>query len=118
MRDILPALIARQIRILPIVVERQAKHVCIRLELYGCSYQGKSIIDRLNTHGLYWNALSSFRYVNSMFDEDGPMTYSIPQGDKRGYDVQFIDETYDGDNDNGILKRKLKSLVDFNNRQN
>lgn len=32
------------------------------------------------------------------------MSYTIPQGDKRGYDVDFIDEIYDGYNDNGTLK--------------
>ncbi len=32
------------------------------------------------------------------------ISYSIPQGDKRGYNVQFIDEIYDGQNENGILK--------------
>ncbi len=45
----------------------------MRLELYGCSYQG-------------------------------PISYSIPQGDKRSYDIPFIDETYDGYNENGTLK--------------
>jgi hypothetical protein len=40
MRDILPSLIAKQIRIIPIVTGVKPKHVCMRLELYGCSYQG------------------------------------------------------------------------------
>ena len=35
---------------------------------------------------------------------DGPISYSIPQGDKRGYDIEFIDETFDGYIDNGTLK--------------
>ncbi|CAF3035602.1 unnamed protein product [Rotaria socialis] len=82
MRDILPSLIAKQIRIIPIVTTLQPKHICMRLELYGCSY------------------------------EDGPISYSIPQGDKRGYDVEFIDETYDGHNDNGTLKDGLGQLTD------
>jgi hypothetical protein len=32
------------------------------------------------------------------------ISYSIPQGDKLGYDIQFFDEIYDGNNENGILK--------------
>ncbi len=35
---------------------------------------------------------------------DGLIAYSMPQGDKRGYNAQFWDETYDGENDNGTLK--------------
>ena len=41
MRDILPSLVAKQIRIIPIVTGIKPKHICMRLELYGCSYQGK-----------------------------------------------------------------------------
>jgi len=37
---------------------------------------------------------------------DGPISYSIPQGDRRSYDIQFFDETYDGYNENGTLKGK------------
>ncbi|CAF3067249.1 unnamed protein product [Rotaria sp. Silwood2] len=74
MRDLLPSIIARQIRIIPIVTGPLSKYICMRLELYGCSY------------------------------EDGLISYSMPQGDKRGYDVQFFDETYDGQNENGTLK--------------
>ena len=33
---------------------------------------------------------------------DGLISYSIPQGDKYGYDVQLFDEVYDGENENGI----------------
>ena len=73
MRDILPALVARHIRIVPMVTVGTPKHICLRVELYGCSY------------------------------DDGPIAYSIPQGDKRGYDVQFFDETFDGLDINGTL---------------
>ncbi|CAF1648624.1 unnamed protein product, partial [Adineta ricciae] len=82
MRDILPSLVAKQIRIIPIVTGIKPKHICMRLELYGCSYQ------------------------------DGPISYSIPQGDRRGYDVEFLDETYDGYNVNGTLKDGLGQLTD------
>ncbi|UJR26817.1 hypothetical protein I4U23_008130 [Adineta vaga] len=81
-RDILPLLVAKQIRIIPVVPGIKPKHICMRLELYGCSY------------------------------EDGPISYSIPQGDRRGYDVQFLDETYDGHNENGTLKDGLGQLTD------
>jgi len=43
--------------------------------------------------------------------KDGPVSYSIPQGDRRGYDVQFIDETYDGRNTNGTLNGKKHLCV-------
>lgn len=82
MRDILPALIARQIRLIPIVTGSQAKHICLRLEFYGCIYQ------------------------------DAPISYEIPQGDQRGYDIHFFDETYDGSNENGFLKDGLGQLTD------
>ncbi len=52
----------------------------------------------------------SFPNKNYLF-LDGPISYSIPQGDKRGYDIQFIDETYDGFNENGTLKGKKNSLI-------
>ncbi|CAF3997659.1 unnamed protein product [Rotaria sp. Silwood2] len=77
-RDILPSLIAKQIRIIPIVTSLKPKYVCMRLELYGY----------------------------------GPISYSMPQGDKRGYDIEFFDETYDGKNENGTLKDGLGQLTD------
>jgi len=43
---------------------------------------------------------------------DGLISYSIPQGDKRGYNTQFYDEIYDGENENGILKNGLGQLTD------
>lgn len=72
-RDLLPSIIARQVRIIPVVPGTVAKHVCMRLELYGCAYQG-------------------------------PTSYTISQGDQRGYEAQFLDETYDGQIENGILQ--------------
>ena len=35
---------------------------------------------------------------------DNVISYSIPQGDQLRYNVRFLDETYDGQNQNGILK--------------
>ena len=81
MRDLLPSIIARQIRIIPVVPGPLAKHVCLRLELYGCAYQG-------------------------------PISYTISQGDQRGDEAQFLDETYDGQSDKGILRGRLDERRD------
>ncbi|CAF0745440.1 unnamed protein product [Didymodactylos carnosus] len=80
MREILPIIVARKIRIIPLT--DIPKKVCIRLELYGC----------LSTDDL--------------------LSYSMPQGDKRGFDVLFIDNTYDGKNSNGTLIDGLGQLTD------
>ncbi|XP_076752550.1 discoidin domain-containing receptor 2 [Xylocopa sonorina] len=55
--------------------------VCMRVELYGC----------------YWS--------------DGVVSYSMPQGDKRGNEWEFFDATYDGHWD-GELRRGLGQLTD------
>ena len=77
MRDLLPTIVARQIRLIPLAAESTSKYICMRLELYGCSYQ------------------------------DGPIAYSMPQGDKRG-----LDDTYDGHRVNGTLHDGLGQLTD------
>ena len=38
---------------------------------------------------------------------DGLMSYSIPQGDTRGYHTQFFDESYDGKKEQGVLKGQI-----------
>jgi len=43
---------------------------------------------------------------------DGIVSYSMRQGDRRGYDVEFFDFTYDGDVVNGQLSDGLGQLVD------
>jgi hypothetical protein len=55
-------------------------------------------------------------YIKKKHSEfsDGPISYSIPQGDKRSYDIQFFDETYDGYNENGTLKGKKNILYKEN----
>ncbi|XP_024936412.1 discoidin domain-containing receptor 2 isoform X2 [Cephus cinctus] len=55
--------------------------VCMRVELYGC----------------YWS--------------DGVVSYSMPQGDKRGNEWEFFDVTYDGHWD-AELRRGLGQLTD------
>jgi hypothetical protein len=56
--------------------------MCLRLELYGC--------------------LSS----------DHLLSYSIPQGDKRSFDMDFSDKTYDGHLTNSVLQNGLGQLID------
>jgi len=63
----------------------------MRLELYGCVYQGMKD---------YFCSKNDRLILNL----DGLISYSIPQGDKLGYDAQLYDEIYDGNNENGILK--------------
>jgi discoidin domain receptor family protein 2 len=71
----------------------------MRLELYGCVYQGLNDCFRSKINRL-------IVYL------DGLISYSIPQGDKLGYDAQFYDEIYDGNNENGILIDGLGQLTD------
>jgi discoidin domain receptor family protein 2 len=47
-----------------------------------------------------------------LWNLDGLISYSIPQGDRRGYNTQFFDEIYDGKNENGTLKDGLGQLTD------
>ncbi|XP_035721966.1 discoidin domain-containing receptor 2-like isoform X2 [Vespa mandarinia] len=60
---------------------RHTRTVCMRVELYGC----------------YWS--------------DGVVSYSMPQGDKRGNEWEFFDATYDGHWDDE-LRRGLGQLTD------
>ncbi len=66
-REIAQPIIAKQFRIYPIQSnDKKAKRMCLRLELYGC----------LSTDHL--------------------ISYTIPQGDRRSFDMDFSDKTYDG----------------------
>lgn len=70
----------------------------MRVEIYGCSYEGQiHPLSRILTHNR---------------NLDGLMSYSIPQGDRRGYNTQFFDEIYDGKNDKGVLTGGLGQLTD------
>ncbi|CAF1600179.1 unnamed protein product [Adineta ricciae] len=65
-REIAQPIIAKQLRIYPVQTQdKKAKRMCLRLELYGC----------LSTDHL--------------------MSYTIPQGDRRAFDMDFSDKTYD-----------------------
>ncbi|CAF0918110.1 unnamed protein product [Rotaria sp. Silwood1] len=66
-REILQPIIAIQLRIYPIQSnDKKAKRMCLRLELYGC------------------------------LSDDHLISYTIPQGDRRSFDMDFSDKTYDG----------------------
>ncbi|CAF0719378.1 unnamed protein product [Adineta steineri] len=66
-REIAQPIIATQLRIYPMQSnDKKAKRMCLRLELYGC----------LSTDHL--------------------ISYTIPQGDRRSFDMDFSDKTYDG----------------------
>ncbi|KAK0063350.1 discoidin domain-containing receptor 2 [Biomphalaria pfeifferi] len=56
--------------------------VCMRVEMYGCN----------------WN--------------DSLVSYSMPQGNKRGVEVDFYDYTYDGGRENDYLSNGLGQLTD------
>jgi len=72
-REIAQPIIAKQIRIYPTQTnDKQSKRMCLRLELYGC--------------------LSS----------DHLISYQIPQGDRRSFDMDFSDKTYDSLSQNGL----------------
>ncbi|XP_018048990.1 PREDICTED: discoidin domain-containing receptor 2-like [Atta colombica] len=75
-----PAVIATKIRFIPYTSHMRT--VCMRVELYGCSW----------TKGL--------------------VSYSMPQGIKRGSEVDLSDRTYDGREEAGYLSGGLGQLVD------
>ncbi|KAG8185321.1 hypothetical protein JTE90_013012 [Oedothorax gibbosus] len=56
--------------------------ICMRVEIYGC----------------LWN--------------DGLVSYSMPQGERRGVDVELSDKTYDGVKDDSFLHGGLGQLTD------
>nr|CAD7570729.1 unnamed protein product [Timema californicum] len=86
-RDLDPPFWASKVRFLPYSYHRRT--VCMRVEIYGC----------------YWNGSMGFVFP------DGIVSYSMPQGDKRGSGWEFFDATYDGHWD-GELRRGLGQLTD------
>ncbi|XP_012279165.1 discoidin domain-containing receptor 2 [Orussus abietinus] len=75
-----PPIIATKIRVIPYTPH--IRTVCLRLELYGCSW----------TEGL--------------------LSYSMPQGVQRGSEIDLSDRTYDGREEGGQLVGGLGQLVD------
>ncbi|XP_048779029.2 discoidin domain-containing receptor 2-like isoform X2 [Ostrea edulis] len=68
MNEVSPPIIAKRVRFIP--YSKLQRTVCMRVELYGCTW------------------------------EDGVLSYSMPQGDRRGKhssdELAFLDFTYDG----------------------
>lgn len=68
-----------------------------RIRFLPYSYHRRTVCMRVEIYGCYWN--------------DGIVSYSMPQGDKRGSGWEFFDATYDGHWD-GELQRGLGQLTD------
>ncbi|XP_024085741.1 discoidin domain-containing receptor 2-like, partial [Cimex lectularius] len=68
-----------------------------KIRFYPFSYHRRTVCMRVEIYGCYWN--------------DGIVSYSMPQGDKRGTAWEFFDATYDGHWD-AELKRGLGQLTD------
>ncbi|CAF1055876.1 unnamed protein product, partial [Didymodactylos carnosus] len=82
MREITPPITATKLRFIPTNMMDKKKRMCLRLELYGC--------------------LSS----------DHVISYTIQQGEQRTFDMEFLDDTYDGVQKNGILTNGIGQLFD------
>lgn len=80
MRELKPIVIARRIRFVP--VSSHSRNVCLRVELYGCSFP------------------------------DGVVSYELPQGHRYGPDVDLADSFYDGTTVEGRLRGGLGLLTD------
>ncbi|XP_046678553.1 discoidin domain-containing receptor 2-like isoform X2 [Homalodisca vitripennis] len=68
-----------------------------RVRFLPYSYHRRTVCMRVEIYGCYW--------------KDGIVSYSMPQGDKRGAGWEFFDATYDGHWD-GQLQRGLGQLTD------
>ncbi|XP_018915516.2 LOW QUALITY PROTEIN: discoidin domain-containing receptor 2 [Bemisia tabaci] len=68
-----------------------------RIRFLPYSYHRRTVCMRVEIYGCYWS--------------DGIISYSMPQGDKRGSEWEFFDATYDGYWD-GMLQRGLGQLTD------
>ncbi|XP_053381060.1 discoidin domain-containing receptor 2-like isoform X2 [Mercenaria mercenaria] len=80
LRQVSPPIIGKRLRFIPYC--RNPRTVCLRVELYGCTWQ------------------------------DGIVSYSMRQGDKRGAEVDFFDFTYDGIISQNYLHDGLGQLTD------
>lgn len=99
-RELDPPVWASKVRFLPFSYHRRT--VCMRVEIYGCYWNGKFLQEggRKPTG------------ADFCLSADGIVSYSMPQGDKRGTDWEFFDATYDGHWDGDLLQRGLGLLTD------
>jgi hypothetical protein len=82
-REIAQPIVAKQFRLYPVQsTDKKSKRMCLRLELYGC------------------------------LTPDHLVSYTIPTGDRRAFDMDFIDKTYDGQTTNALLHHGLGQLID------
>ncbi|XP_057663991.1 discoidin domain-containing receptor 2-like [Diorhabda carinulata] len=69
-----------------------------KFRFYPYSYHKRTVCMRVELYGCQWT--------------DGIISYSMPQGDKRGNNWEFYDFRYDGDWDGNMLKNGLGQLTD------
>lgn len=69
-----------------------------KIRFYPYSYHKRTVCMRVELYGCRWL--------------DGIISYSMPQGDKRGYVWEFYDSVYDGQWEGDELKHGLGQLVD------
>lgn len=71
-----------------------------RIRFYPYSYHKRTVCMRVELYGCRWT--------------DGIVSYSMPQGDKKGSNWEFYDTAYDGHWDGDELKHGLGQLIDGN----
>ncbi|CAF0839166.1 unnamed protein product [Didymodactylos carnosus] len=81
-REITPPITVMKLRFIPTHMKNKKKRMCLRLELYGCQ------------------------------SSDHVISYTIPQGEQRTFDMEFLDDTYDGVQNNGMLTDGMGQLFD------
>ncbi|CAG9857262.1 unnamed protein product [Phyllotreta striolata] len=69
-----------------------------KIRFYPYSYHKRTVCMRVELYGCQWT--------------DGIISYSMPQGDKRGNNWEFVDLSYDGEWSNNELKNGLGQLSD------
>lgn len=69
-----------------------------KIRFYPYSYHKRTVCMRVELYGCKWT--------------DGIVSYSMPQGDKRGANWEFYDFSYDGHWDGDELKHGLGQLID------
>lgn len=86
----------------------------MRVEIYGCYWNGQQMLLSVRLYmyvGTLLYCVVCTVIIGSCFCTDGIVSYSMPQGDKRGSGWEFFDATYDGHWD-GELQRGLGQLTD------
>ena len=97
----LPIVGVNAIRLVP--YSQHYRMVCLRFELYGCSYKGAEHKLCLITKNLLKVLFQIIQFKNDFLNlffcfhfSDGPIRYSMPDGQFGGRYGDLIDDTYDG----------------------